>query len=361
MSKGGIKWVLVMGISGGGWLLSGKPLQAQELLVRSFRVQAMGGSGVALVEDRDALFYNPAGLAQVKDLSLHLVSLNTEGSQDVLSMGLGALEGSSQLSRANLNTFVGKDLSLRAQGAAQLVSPFFSMAAIGDQQLSLRLKNLPLLQGSLGVQSTYGVQAGFGVPSFKVRRKRGEVLIGFAPKALKRSGGFSSVTMTDILTGNVVNYRNLINHFGSAVGLDFGLQYRRPLKRGAFWGLGLAWRDIGDTTFTNGAASQKATLTLGTGLAVRSSREAWLRFAADYADIGLTQTWAQKVRLGIETTFPFLRLSTGLYQGGLSYGAGLSFWLFELSFLSYREELGVQVGQDPERRYGVQLGLQLSL
>jgi hypothetical protein len=56
--------------------------------------------------------------------------------------------------------------------------------------------------------------------------------------------------------------------------------------------------------------------------------------------------------------FPkILSVRAGAYQGYATAGATLDFWLLRFDAATYAEELGLEAGQRPDRRYVVQLSL----
>lgn len=71
---------------------------------------------------------------------------------------------------------------MRAQGVATIVSPGFGVAGFFDQQAALRMQNMSNPQISLGSQTTYGVQAGFGFSVFKFKKKKGGLRLGLGGK-----------------------------------------------------------------------------------------------------------------------------------------------------------------------------------
>jgi hypothetical protein len=109
---------------------------------RGTRAVAMGGAFVALADDEQAIFFNPAGLAGVKGFTFNFVSLDIESSLDNY---LAFLQVGSKLSGSigtdTLNELMGKRLYARAQISPSLVLKNFGIAPIVDGQFAFNESN----------------------------------------------------------------------------------------------------------------------------------------------------------------------------------------------------------------------------
>ena len=106
-------------------------------LYRGARAQAMGNAYVAVADDDEAIFYNPAGLAGQKRYSINYMVLNLEGSTDIMTM---ASAGSTirNLNGDSLNLMMGKNIFGHAQLAPTLTMSNFGAALLVDEQISER-------------------------------------------------------------------------------------------------------------------------------------------------------------------------------------------------------------------------------
>lgn len=328
-------------------------------LYRGARAQAMGNAFTAIADDEQAIFYNPAGLANIQGYSFKLATANLDVSNDLYLNYAEYTAAFGNLSLSTLNTFVGKNLYLRAQGASTFVGPNFGIAGIYDAQGALRLQNIVFPEGQIGATTTYGAQFAFAIP-YRLRKIKADLNIGIAGKVLYRSGNFFTPTMTDLMVLNSSAFTPNLSNPGLGIGLDLGVQYIQQTSKNVSLLAGFVLKDIGDTAFASGADSQKSEITAGLGLRLRS-RDLVATLAYDYAHISDYADWRKKTHLGMELKFPILSLYGGLSQLNLTYGLSLDLWLIKVMYVSYAEEQGTTILQNPERRTMVQFTFKLQI
>ena len=329
------------------------PIYAEEFrpLYRGARAQAMGNAFTAVADDEQAIFYNPAGLAGITNFSWNIAAINGDFSNDILSSNATLQAALANPSPSAINSLIGKNYSLRAQGLASLIGPGFGFAGLYDYQGAIRIKNSALPQGIAGAQNTYGGQVALGFRLIRFKRRKAELRMGFAGKLLYRSGGYFSPTLTEIMTLNSSLLTSRLGNPGVGFGLDTGLQLVYPVRKNFQLQAGLAMRDIGDTTFNNGSGEvQKSNLAAGLA-GIYSSNDVRLIVAFDMDRIVDYIDWRRKVHLGTELKFPLLSFSAGLSEFQVTYGASINLGLFRVSYVSYAQEQGTVVGEDPERRH----------
>jgi hypothetical protein len=329
-------------------------------LFRGIRAQGMGNAFTAIADDEQAIFYNPAGLAGVKNFSFVFGSGSLDVSNDLVTGFPTYLSAVSNLSLSSLNAFVGKDIYARAQGISAVTVPGFGMAVIYDQQMAVRLKNQSLPQGVIGSQTTYGFQMGFGTAIAKLKRKRGELRFGVAGKVLWRLGGYQSPSLTQVMA---LDSKSIMNNFagkGIGYGIDSGFQFVYNFRK--TWSLlsGLSFTDIGSTSFSSGADPQRMNSTFGLGVKYKGP-DMTMTIAYDFSRIFDNVDWPKKSHLGAEFRFPMISVYAGLNQVSFTYGFGLDLWLFKLMYVSYGDSLGTLAGQDIERRSMVNLAMKFDL
>lgn len=329
-------------------------------LYRGARAQAMGGAFTAVADDEEAIFYNPAGLAGIEKLGLNLLASDTDVSGDLLC-GLNDYTSSfSNPSISTIRSMIGKKLYVREQVVSTLLLPRFGFALLEDLQLALRPKNVIFPDIFLGVQNTFGTQFAFGMPIKRFKNKRGELRIGLAAKMLWRSGGYQDFPFEQLLLLNSSSLRGMLNQYGTGYGADAGMQIIYRLSKVFKLMGGVAWTDIGDTSFRNGGDPQKSNLTFG--LAARLQKPAFATtLSYDYSHVLNQIDWRKKNHLGLELKFPLLRLYGGLNQFFYTYGAGLDLGFISVMGLSYVEEQAALCLQDPETRYMLHLALKFEL
>jgi hypothetical protein len=319
-------------------------------LFRSVRAQAMGNAFTAVADDEGAIFYNAANLAENKRFGFKFAAVGLDLSSDIISSysNFSSLAGSIDVS--TVNNFLGKKYYARAGVYASLTGPSFGVAAIYDLQVGLRLKNAALPQGTLGAQRTYGAQFAFGVPLIKVKKKQSWNLhLGMAGKVLWRAGGYSGLTLSQLLSLDISQFTNKLQTYGIGFGMDMGLQFVYNMGPMLTLLAGLSGTDLGDTSFTMGNDPQKSNITGGLGLRYKAGDVKAL-LSYDYSHLLEDWDWRKKSHLGLELSFSLLKLEVGMNQTYFSYGAGLSLAIVNLMYVHYVEEQAGILGTDPESR-----------
>lgn len=337
-------------------------------LYRSARAQAMGGAYVALADDEAAVFLNPAGLAGGIDPRFHYLPFDIDASIDTYS----ALTQSSSLlgnfSVDTLNALMGKNIYGRTQITPTLILPKFAVGLIVDGQIAYYSKNVALPQMTLGYQVTNGVQVATGF-SFKGKSRRrrdkagGDLRVGIAAKYLFRRGGYRELPTTTLL--NLSSGASLLNQvaggWGSGYGVDLGVQYILPISDHVTAYFGSAMTDIANTTFTGEADPIEDNLAAGAAVRFKAGvNEITLAYQAN-ALTAREIEWKQRNHFGLEWKLPMLSIYGGIHQVFFTYGVGFDAWIFRVTALSYAQELGTYVRQDPNRRYMLKFDLKFAL
>jgi len=260
----------------------------------------------------------------------------------------------------SLNLFMGKNIYARGQASAALVFPGFGIVGFADQQAAIRMQDPYSPLTTIGGQTTYGGQVGFGFTVLKLSKKKGELRMGFAGKMLWRGGGYQHPTLNQILTFNTSAIIGNMTAMGVGYGADTGLQFVYNLKKGISLQAGIAYTDLGNTSFTSPADPQLSNLASGVAFSLKN-QDMSATLAFDYAHILESGDFGKKSHLGLELKFPLLSFYGGLNQNSLCYGAGIDFSLFKLEYVSYAEELSSVAGIDPERRNVFHFSMKLSL
>lgn len=322
-------------------------------LYRGVRATGMGGAAVAIADDEEAIFYNPAGLGSVKAPVFNVASITADISNDLLS-GFGGLQ--TAFSSANpvaFDSLIGQDLYGRVQGVSSLLFPRFGVAAIVQAEAGLNLNNTAFPQGQIGETVTYGLQLGYGTPIVKFKHHRGFLRFGVAPKLLWRSGSYQNVSLTQLLTANSSSLLAGFPAVGMGMGLDTGVQSEYNVSKKVSLHGGIAITDIGDTHFSTGALPIQSNFTAGAAIRYKYS-DIVATLTYDYAHFFENVDWRKKTHIGTEFKFPMLTLYAGLNELHPTYGAALDILLIKITYVAYAEDLSVVNGANVERRQMVQ-------
>lgn len=333
---------------------------AAEPLYRGARVMGMGGASVAFVNDEEAIFYNPAGLAGNRRFRLNYLAADLSASWDFVSAAQEGVAAFENLSGDSFNVLIGRNLYAQAQIVPSLVASNFGVAVIVDQQLGLTTFNQSYPQITLGYQTTNGIQLAYGVSVLGGgKRQKGDLRIGVAGKLLWRRGGYYDLPLTGVLTIQE-DFSGIVGGFGRGMGLDLGMQYLRTVSDRLSLSGGAAFTDIGDTSFSSKATGIKNNLTLGVAAQYVYGLSKFT-LAYDYSHILSDIDWRKKNHLGLEVDLPLVDLYGGINQVGLTYGAAFDAWLFRITAFTYQEELGTLAKQNSARRYSARIALKFDL
>ncbi len=327
---------------------------------RSARTLGMGGTGVSFVRGLDALYVNPAGIAQSKSLVSEgvLVSPLVTAGEDGMKLYKDIDAGTDTFDMIS-------KYSNRPQhvGLQNVTGIAFKRAAFG------------ILQSGT-VDAYAGTDPVTGVPAAEVRG------IGRAAASFASARSFFDESLFFGVTTKMVQKRQLslqLNAFeaqeqlkgkssqallndnarqGTGLGADFGLLYRitemdtKPT-------LGLVYRNVGlkygwgVPKGKTAPDAEKPTLDVGFSLEP-GTRRSFSRIAIDYVDAtNAYKTSAfKKIHAGAELSFQnVIGVMAGVGQGYPSFGAYLNAKILRVEGGVYGEELGEEVGDLRSRRY----------
>jgi hypothetical protein len=348
-------WRRILSLSFALWIMSPSSWSGQnQTLIRMARTAAMGGAGVGLADDENALFQNAAGLVGLEERRFKLVSVGVEASMDAVVSFSDSVSAFSDFSIATLNQFMGQDIYVRAGQTAVVLLPHFALAYVVDLQTSLFEYALSNPNFELGYQTTHGVQAGTGWKFSSGRRPTSEWRVGVAGKVLWRRGGFYQLQTAGFLqaaTQGKAYLDQLTGGFGMGFGLDAGVQFVNRIDPKTQFLAGVSITDVGDTRFSEPKASRlEQTLNLGLGWKQKMDFGD-LSLGLDFRNLTKNISFASKTHFGAELKIPAIQIMAGFNQLNYTWGMGFDLWVLKLQALSTAEEFGVAKGQNTSRRY----------
>ncbi|MFK8138083.1 MAG: hypothetical protein AB8E15_06975 [Bdellovibrionales bacterium] len=323
---------------------------------QSVRALAMGGAYSAVVRDRDALFYNPAGLNQVEGFYVSLfdldIGLNGESAVETVNNLSDAADLSEQLDALYGNPIW---LGFGAQAAFYMKNFGFTYYDAGYVNLALENPTFPTFNVTYFNDLGYAFGLSFNMtPAFA---------LGITARRLTRSGGMVPVGIETLQSLNSNDVTDSINQNGTGLGLDVGMLWYLPT--GIPSRLALVYRNVGDTSFqstTDGGtdpAGIKSELMLGWAMDIEAPGLI-IRPAFDYKHINKTsEPLGKKLHFGVEVDLPLITVRGGFSQGYYTWGAGLGLGPLDIEFATYGVELGEYPGQDEDRRYMLQIAMEL--
>lgn len=338
--------------------------EPNQRLYRSAHYLGRGDTGIAIADNQEAIFYNPAGLAYGKNIYKKTVLLApmleiSKGTKDLIRET--AVE-ENEMGFSSLKEQVGKPQHF---GLSNLSAVVLRRAALGvffaseANFLVYKAKD----EGALEVvDANFIANAGL---TFSVAESffKDFLLLGATAKYLRRGVAEANVSILDATNLDRLSDDEFVE-YGSGMGVDIGLMLRQE-KAKLPWAFGLTIENIGDTRISPeekdiaGADNLKQTVNLGFSVQPGSSLSR-LKLLLDLRDITsrLETNTFKKLYMGAELSIKdMLGISTGLHQGYPSAGFYLDGILARLDVGAYTEETGAHVGRRPDPRYYARLAL----
>lgn len=323
-------------------------------IYKGIRPMGMGGAFVAVSNDANALFYNPAGLADIRTIRASIFPLELELGEKAYDTYNDAadVDFDNEVETAG---FLRENIGERAHLAVNLFPyysmPRFAFGLIGTARIDLEVYDRQYPKVRTNVINDTGAGAGYAHPFFD-----DTLLVGASAKYINRQSLTEHYTILDITSQDLDDLIDDDLVDGSGVLVDLGVIYKLDEAgiSGARFGLSannLVGGDLGDAKDIDDHVD--------IGFAI--DHEFWITkttFAFDYVDLfsqlGDDDDLAKRVRLGAEFRFPkILSLRVGLYQGYFTSGLTLDAKYARLDILTYAEEIGAYAGQRIDRRYSL--------
>ena len=356
------------------------------------RPAAMGNAFTAVVDDQNALYYNPAGLAKQPNWSLEIIAPfaglnenvvdNTQDVRDILESSKGGSGGKSDVVESLgpiIEAVSGENHYLRAGIAPYFVMPQYGIGAYVqvESELVPRGQVVPTIV-DFSFQGDTDVRVGYAHEFFGKKLAVGST-VAYRERVQILGDKFSLFQLTAIAKNeeNRKKYVEETLRAGYGIGVDAGVLFT-PVE---MWSptLGVSLLNVGDTSFQKGGFSGKKVSdgtngqsgvptsvpqSLNFGLSLTPTFGNWItRAAFDYADANLPIPASQKPSFGVEGgwrgKFVSALLQSGFAEGYLSAGFEFRLLILNIRYATYVTERGYFPTQSPERRHLMQVKLLL--
>lgn len=340
------------------------------------RPLGMGNAYVAVADDFNALFYNPAGLARLKEWdgeflnpSLEISSNTTSFASDMQKLA-GSSSGGTEATLDLLEKQTGKNHHFAIGLTPHLIFKGFGFG------LGLELATSAAFHREISVDLDAGPRAILPI-AFALNFLEDRLSIGAGVKFVMRGGVNREFSINDIQAfsksdesssgGSETKLEDFVEG-GSGVGADLGLLFT-PIKTMEPT-LGLSITDFGGTPYQKANVGGSSTAappirlpSVNTGFSIKPVQggRSYVLCSVDAHAINQPAHYSKKFNMGLEWGYgQIIKLQTGLHQGELTGGMQFDVGLLNLRFVTYAEQLGPIAGQDDnlrDRRYALQLKL----
>ncbi len=333
-------------------------MQSKEWTEYGVRPLAMGNAFVAIADDENAFYYNPAGLA-FQEKSYSYVPFELQSSTKVLSNlieYLSVLSDEDETNNALLDLIdenIGEVNSIEFRYSPWYFSGLWGISPIVKKYATAIVHRQPSLELQTGLDLTVPISLAYAF--FDKTLALGTSL------NIKMSNGYkefiSPGDLDDFESGEAQDFDDFKQN-GIGVGVDLGIIYRRDIKKHQL-SAGLSWKNIGDMAYYqigDYITPDEDLASVNLGLAYKYLSENYGRYhiALDAHSLNQDFSFTKKLNLGLgvllKESYEFL---LGLHQGYLSAGVRLISGNFNFEFSTWAEEYGMVAGDDPDRRIGL--------
>jgi len=378
--------------------LAAKP---NKFFLPGIRPLGMGGAFLALSDDQNAFFYNPAGITQrlrpllsVADLTLQTNQSGYELGQYILDLYTGGapldpmelLSYFSQLLEENFYSLKYNMYALPLANIALIAPPMgYLSVGLGAYVSALNAEfalSMPGLIPEVGLNAS--VDSGLIIPiAYDLGEK---VAVGVNLKAINRNNIDVNMSLLDLLNLELPN---------ADIGYGYGFDAGILMHLGGQLSVGATLKDIGytnityykttsitknpDNTLDIGLAdlpvpvTEKIEPTLDVGFAYLFTSEQLpmgdnILFTCQYDDLtgrmedagyGELAFRPKNLHLGIELSYQMVSFRAGINQGYGTAGLGVYLGPLCLDYAFYGQELGLNAGDIPQWNHIVSLALRL--
>ncbi len=342
--------------------------QAHPLTYETPRSQGMGGAFVAVADDQQALFSNPAGLGQITDKSYAVLDATAEINQDmrrVEDKTDGLSDADTPEARASNNRVLSDVMGQQSRLVASNLAYYLGSTGFGAgflyqtiAQIGIERPTNPRIRAKADVDAVLTGAVARPIGSRVVFGDSATGHWGLGMKFLSRRSLDREYDARDFAALSEDDLRNDALK-GAAFDLDGGVLYKlaNPWNQT----VGLSVSNVFESEIDSRIGRLPRRVDVGTAIRPLSGspeRSRKLLLAADLADITSDGTLFSKLRLGMEARMrTWLTLRGGLRGGYLSAGATAKFREARFEFATYSEELGERPGDREDRRYSVSMAV----
>lgn len=368
----------------------------QEFIYKDARIMGAGAANTAVGGYSSSLFYNPAGLINIKKshgMEVELLGLSATSSSNTQSF-------INDISDANDTEVI--DVVKKYSGDAfnADVANYSSFSYHTDSNIAYSMGILAsgdinfiphANEGTNGLLETHSRVYGgvtLGVAYELENVLDGTITLGVGAKYIQQKSYEVGLTESEILQhkDDLETYiQDTYEVDNSGFGVDLGVLYKPSFLPSWHPSFGASLMNIGTLNFDDSYGAQPMTLNFGAAISPEISWMNALTISLDYVDAlnaeqmrirnynpyysndqydnaDVEFDMLQHIRAGVsaglvDNSWFLLTLNGGLYQGAYTAGLDMQLTVLKLQVATYQEQLGSVVGQLEDRRYMAQIGI----
>lgn len=328
---------------------------------RSATYLGRGNTGIADAKDQEAIFYNPAFLAEGEGIYKKIVLASPF--LDISTRTKGIYEDITVKKKEQVDVFkdsIGKPFHIGANSLTALVFRRAALGALVTADMDFVLAKDPEYGG---LESVVGGLNANQIVNFAVAEK-------FFQDRLMIGGTLNYIIhQENSLKANIMDAQNISKasselSSGSGAGADFGAVWRFDGKSKKPTGhtFGLSIKNIGDTVFYSDETGEEfgrfsQTINLGYCYSINTIASGF-KFLADLNDLSSSyyDTMYKKLNMGVQVDVANrIGVTAGLKQGYLTSGFYFDLWVIRADVGVYTEEKGDKLGNRPDERFYLRL------
>ena len=333
------------------------------------RALGMGEAFIALADDSDAIWYNPAGLARISGGHVNIFDLTVGyDSRDTMNRMFNAFF------KSQSNALLRTDTEFMRLGIApKFVTKYLGFSLFNNFQSSSDLFDIQSINATVDIWAfnDTGAIGAMGLPIGDY------ISVGGSARGFVRGSIDSHLSALELLnqvgatpdnfTSTITKSLTKAIGAGYALGFNAGILLRVPLKvdspKVVF---GATYNDIGMTSFRGLSGVNKPkpippSLNFGTAWTYKLNPNSTITYAIDtlrWFEKKYTLPIHERIRAGVEFKYRKFSLRTGTEHGYWSWGFG---WFpaphTKIMFGSYAVELGEYRYTENQRHYQLQIAI----
>ncbi len=341
-----------------GLAISPAPLLAGNLefntMYRSPYFLGRGDTGISTADNHEAIFYNPAGLAQGKGLYKETVLASpslqvSTKTKDLVRQVIVEEDNDPE----TLRSYLGRNLHF---GFNNFTGVVFRRAAVGllvssDTNIMLAKSAADRGLETLHADTVANRAAVFSIADAFFNQK---LMIGTTAKYIMRNEAVLDVSALDSSNISDQLSSNNVEVSRNGFGLDLGLMYDMDKSP---WRFGLHVENLGTTKLSAaeaGVTGKRLPQIINIGSAYEmGTKMSVLMIQTDFRDVNgsLEKDTFKRLHVGTELQFAkVFGLLGGLNQGYPSFGLFLNLYVMRFDIGTYTEEVGSAAGVRPDQR-----------